>query len=253
MEPPEETLDIAQFNALPDELKEHIISSRPDLIAKLSRVNRNFYDLSVRPYLERLCSRPIQQKEVQGYIATTPLIVGTHYCYSGPYADYDIDCSTDVYIRRPRNDYVRITLFSGINMSPLELEIQTRSANINHIVISETFEYDLITQYNILRNRLGCVQRHADYAKEYILRDQDDRYHTIMAQFKDPHVEFSHKVANQISLFHILWMNAYAFNISPSVIIPTGDIQDIPAFMNSINKEIPRLYTAIRKAIMRLD
>ena len=76
---------------------------------------------------------------------------------------------------------------------------------------------------------------------------------TIMAQFKDPHVEFSHKVANQISLFHILWMNSYAFNISPSVIIPTGDIQDIPAFMNSINKEIPRLYTAIRKAIMRLD
>ena len=84
MEPPEETLDIAQFNALPDELKEHIISSRPDLIAKLSRTNKNFYDLSVRPYLEELCSRPIQQNELQGYIATTPLIVGTPLLLLGP-------------------------------------------------------------------------------------------------------------------------------------------------------------------------
>lgn len=252
MEPPEETLDIAQFNALPNELKEHIISSRPDLIAKLSRTNKNFYDLSIRPYLEELCSRPIQQNELQRYIATTPLIVGQHYCYSGPYTDYEIECSTDIYIHRPHHDYIEISLYSGIDMSPLKLNMRTHSSE-GTIIVSKKYEYDLITQYNILRNRLGCVQRHADYAKEYILRDQDDRYHTIMAQFKDPHVEFSHKVANQISLFHILWMNAYAFNISPSVIIPTGDIQDIPAFMNSINKEIPRLYTAIRKAIMRLD
>ena len=129
MEPPEEQLDIAQFNALPDELKEHIISSRPDLIETLSRVNRDFYRLSVRPYLERLCSRPIQQNELQRYIATNPLIVGQHYCYSGPYADYDIDCSTDVYIHRPRNrDYIEISLYSGIDMSPLKLEIRTHSS-----------------------------------------------------------------------------------------------------------------------------
>ena len=54
-------------------------------------------------------------------------------------------------------------------------------------------------------------------------------------------------------LYQILWMNSYAFNISPSIVIPTGDILDIPAFMNNINKEITRLYTAIRKAITRLD
>ena len=250
MEAPEEHLDIAQFNALPDELKEHIIRFRPDIITKLTRVNRNFYDLSIRPYLEKLCQLRTQNRELQEYIATQPLILGHHYCFSGAYTDYEIECATTVYIRRPQNDYIFVDLRSGINFSPLGLEISKGGGIAGGIAVSDNEELDLITQYNILRNRLGCVHRHATYAKEYILRNLDDRYHTVM---ETRNVNFDRNVTSQISLFQMLWMNSYSFNISPSISFPTGDIQDIPAFMNKINKEIIRLYTAIRKAVIRLD
>lgn len=235
-----------QFNDLPPEIKEHIISQRRMLIPAFSLVNRELHELSKHLYLRKVGTRSFRYHEVATYLGTKPLIFGTHVhiCHTRTNAEI----KANVYIWRPDNinhpnGYWNIGGTMETNGFDAVFRPHCHYALDDAIddLFYYLFYYDYLTQYHILSKRHSCVRLRPSYAKDYILHYFDRWYRRLGDENED-----------RISFYQILWMNAYVFNIipAPKYTFNQESDEDILAI---INIEIPRLYTAIRKAILKLD
>lgn len=241
------TICFPQFNDLPPEIKEHIIRQRTELIPAFSMVNHDLHELSKRLYLEEVAEQYPLYHELLAYKMTYPLMLGS-LVHQIHVTNTKEKRTLNVYTKERHHNYkcIRIeTLFDNV-FSDCTTSVITNTVTPDDIIIDA--EYDYLTLYRILKKRLSCVRLQATYVKDYILRDLDEYFKDY---FKDP----PNGQYDNIILYLFLYLNAYIFNIYPSPIeistlIERNKMNDISMILNV---EIPRLYIAIREAIMKLD
>jgi hypothetical protein len=241
------------FFTLPLEIQEEILRRTPvpgRQLAGISRASQGLYQASYQPYLEQLCAEPIRFEEFTRYTLTQPLIMGEHHCFTESGVTSLVNCDTRVYIRRNSNSYDEIQNVSEINLNDNTISVQAT----NDLISSDTFmhnlsslahgpDFDLLTEYRIRQQRLGCVKRQPNYAKNYVISKLDTIY---KAPIRD--------LGDDVYVYMYLWINSYAFNI---YVPPRNDLFFPPRPTNELleilNKEIVRLYLAIRHELDKLD
>jgi hypothetical protein len=243
----------ATFFTLPEELQEEILrrTQQPGRqLAGISRASRGLYGASYRPYLEQLCQEPILYEEFTRYALTHPLIMGEHYCFTESGVTSILYCDTTVHVRRNSNSYDEIRNVSEINLNDNSISVQASNSAIStdefvqgHGSVAHGPNFDLLTEYRIRQQRLGCVNRQPNYAKNYVISKLDTIYKAPIRDLSD-----------DIYVYMYLWINSYAYNVFPA---PRNDLFFPPRPVNELleilNKEIVRLYLAIRREVEKLD
>lgn len=237
----------SEFFDLPLEMQEEILRQVPPRrLPAISQAGQNLYQATFRSYLERLCAESISRTEINRYTLTQPLLVGNHFCFRE--FENVINCDTEIYIRRNTDSYNSIRLLTQIEFNrsvsfQLTNEIKPSDLLIDELSAATMSEFDLLTEYRIRLNRLGCISRQPNYAKNQVIQILDTNYQAPIQGLED-----------DIWTYLYLWMNAYCFNVYPP---PRNDIffpqRPVEELLEILNKEIVRLYLAIRHELVKLD
>jgi hypothetical protein len=163
---------------------ENIMSSmyNVDPRSTYRQLNRQIYDESKMSFYQKNCNKPISKHEIIKYINTNPKKLGIVFldededddyfesgvkfsyltkqffksAYAGEYS------SINIYLNNNNNDYYVENNFKIMGTPTVDTLIDV----INDEYI---FDYDLLTIYNIYKNRGDCMRVYKNYAKNKVL------------------------------------------------------------------------------------
>lgn len=181
------------FETLPAEIQEAILeqASQPST----RRVSRGFYTISGRPYLEQVCSIPISRDEIVRYLDQLPQKFGLfnniyeHYVFniyesikaSGEYQNYIASLEytmeeDEVYHEAEDEAEDEEEGYTDVEVISINL-IYSRFTNAGQLYLNEFYmrnnlkdqtQVDLVSLFNILAARLGCINADPNYARDAV-------------------------------------------------------------------------------------
>lgn len=237
----ENTLDPEFFKQLPIELQQEILSQKPELIPIFFQLNPKYSDLFKSQLLSQICSRPRSEDEINK-ASSRQRITGRLY-QDEPFEDF-FTITMEIKVKDVL-DNERI-IFNVIQYDDGVIRILSNPVgDINTIVYD-----DLLSYYNVMKNRLNCMNINPNFAKDYILNRFKNRYirnyqERIKSNNTDQTLEY-----RVIGLYLALLMNIYVFNIIIDLNINL--LKDIPNNLNAIIQDIEHMIDLIQERLLLL-
>jgi len=187
---------------LPPEVN-YLITTYSPLIWR--RINNYYKDITNYDYLKLLCERPISYDELVYYVDEAEAV---GYCIQLPtetvstiYHFYDNEELVEVdtiMASKEKSEIYYSTENEGIGEDDFYEDIEK---------YDQSFILDLVTEYNIRSNRLGCVNLNPEYAKEWVFKQLTN----ISKQITN-----APDLWTQVQLYIILSTTAEVIGIEPS-------------------------------------
>lgn len=274
---------------LPLEIQEHILRYRPELIIPYTKTSSDIRNITSRLYVEELCKRPISYLEIEAYLDKFPTLFSIYYPPDKQFIIYykigqskyiedifkldiyliDRDTTDPDLIYFARNDPVHLITYAPVtNLGRVPLDSSTV-----HAMVLQMCQYnrkyctqlDLLSIYRILQNRLGCVYRQPDYAKQYVLKYLDDVYNKYLQNrtidiLIDTHAYlFIHsKIFNIYPSIQPLDIHNWIFDNTGKPIAELGELltdfdkRNMNNTIKTMEKEVPQMYVQIRNILEHL-
>lgn len=277
--------DISEFEKLPPEIQEYILSQNPELITSYTKINPYMKNITSRIYLKELCDKNVSYNELKNFLINNPTKFGVYDLSITNIKIFDRIRSSDIYFKTTNYinliniefDYQNIKLFKPtyINTTNIfavaDLNIisdfngiqfinDILNKNLNNTIqstyISPSLCYsqlDLLSQYRIYKNRLGCIQRNPNYAKEKILKQLDSTYNFYL---------YNKNIISLLATHAYMDLQASVLNIYPppigisinNIIFKLdGSIVFIGSENNITDVEARKLFDDIKLKIINLD
>lgn len=188
-----------QFQELPLEIQEKILSYIPLDLPIISQLSSEMYKIVNRSYVNVLGRLPISVSEYTKYTRQFPLILGSHIRLQED-TNKQIYYITEMYTRRLSDTYNRIRIITTLDDN---VDFRYDHDMVNQLYVTsfvKDTDYDLMTMKRILQNRRGCVQRDPQYVKNYLRRYIQRRFSIVTSD-------------NLVDFYLYLWMNANVLNL----------------------------------------
>jgi len=274
---------------LPPEIQERILRYHPELVIPYTKTSSDIRNITSRLYVEELCKRPISDLEIKAYLDESPTLFSIYYPPEKQFIIYykigqskyiedifklDINLigrdTVDPYLTHFATNgptylitYAPVTDLGGV---PLDSStVYTMVLQMCRYGDKYCSQLDLLSIYRILQNRLGCVYRQPDYAKQYVLKYLDDVYNEYLQ---------NRTIDILINTHAYLFIHSKIFNIYPSIqpldihdwiIDNTGkpiaelgeflsdfDKRNMSNTIKTMEKEIYQMYVQIRNILEHL-
>lgn len=165
---------------------ENIMSSMYNVDPRLTyrQLNKQIYDESKISFYQRNCDKPLSKQEIIKYINTKPKKLGIVFLYEAEEDDYFENTIKFSYLTKQffksayAAEYNSINIFLNYNNNDYFVEnnfenmgTPTIDTLIDIINDKHIFDYDLLTIYNIYKNRGDCMRVNKNYAKNKVLNE----------------------------------------------------------------------------------
>lgn len=222
-------------------LSQNILASMynvdPDI--KYRQLNRQIYNETAQTFYHKNCDKSITSQEIANYLKTYPERLGIVVILEEDDDEYEISKIqfrhfyprifgagqynieiNDVYTKLMyENNYFYMGNENDIDSIKMSRLIE----NILNLVTPRRFTYDLLTYYNIYKNRTNCMNVNKNYAKNKILK----------IFYEKTALDQSFLTISYV--YHYLILNCFVFNLleksyeplPPIALIPNGNIKDL--------------------------
>lgn len=254
----EEPFNPELFLSLPPEMQERVIAERPELIRVFSQVNPEYETLLEQQYINQLCNSPFFHNEID-YVTNRQPIWGIMYIKDLRTDENENPTTGFLIVLNVRNLILENVFPIGVEiiLDSTEGVLITQLSNINFQEIWQVYNdgqiqhsYNLLTRFNILANRLSCMQINPNHAKNNTLSTLN-RFLNSYNEFMDMHNNIDFEYRDYIiGMYAYLIMNKYIFNILDNSKLTK--LTNIDENIDDIKHDIEYLFEAIRSKIMSL-